>query len=113
MLKQEKNLQDVDDFDFICHIAYDKKPLTRKERAEGVRKKDFLSKYSGVAKEVMDILIDEFVEKGIYEVENTNILTLEKFKKFGKPSKIVEYFDGAEGYRKALKLLEEEIYKVA
>ncbi len=113
MLKQEKNLQDVDDFDFICHIAYDKKPLTRKERAEGVRKKDFLSKYSGVAKEVIDILIDEFVEKGIYEVENTNILTLEKFKKFGKPSKIVEYFGGAEGYRKALKLLEEEIYKVA
>ena len=113
MLKQEKNLQDVDDFDFICHIAYDKKPLTRKERAEGVRKKDFLSKYSGVAKEVIDILIDEFVEKGIYEVENTNILTLEKFKKFGKPSKIVEYFGGAEGYREALKLLEKEIYKVA
>ena len=113
MLKQEQNMQDVDDFDFICHIAYDQKPLTRKERADGVRKKDFLSKYSGVAREVIDILIDSYIEKGIYEVENTNILTLDKFRKYGKPAKIVEYFGGANGYRETIKLLEKELYKVA
>lgn len=113
MLKREQGMQDVDDFDFICHIAYDQKPLTRKERAEGVRKKDFLNQYSGMAREVIDILIDSYIEKGIYEVENTNILTLDKFRKYGKPAKIVEYFGGANGYRETIKLLEKELYKVA
>lgn len=113
MLKIDQGMQDVDDFDFICHIAYDQKPLTRKERADGVRKKDFLSKYSGIAREVIDILIDSYIENGIYEVENTNILTLDKFRKYGKPAKIVECFGGANGYREAIKLLEKELYKVA
>lgn len=113
MLKQEQNMQDVDDFDFICHVAYDQKPLTRRERAEGVKKKDFLSKYSGVAKEVIEMIINNYVDKGIYEIENANILSLEQFRVFGKPSKIVEYFGGADEYKKVIKLLENELYKVA
>ena len=113
MLKSDQGMQDVDDFDFICHVAYDQKPLTRKERADGVRKKDFLNQYSGMAREVIDILIDSYIEKGIYEVENTNILTLDKFRKYGKPAKIVEYFGGANGYRETIRLLEKELYKVA
>lgn len=113
MLKSEQGMQDVDDFDFICHVAYDQKPLTRKERADGVRKKDFLNQYSGMARDVIDILIDSYIEKGIYEVENTNILTLDKFRKYGKPAKIVEYFGGANGYRETIRLLEKELYKVA
>ena len=113
MLKKEQNMQDVDDFDFICHIAYDKKPLTRRERAEGVKKKDFLSKYSGVAKEVIEMLIKNYVEKGIYEIENSNILSLEEFRVYGKPSKIVEFFGGANEYKEAIKELEKELYKVA
>ena len=66
-----------------------------------------------MAREVIDILIDSYIEKGIYEVENTNILTLDKFRKYGKPAKIVEYFGGANGYRETIKLLEKELYKVA
>ena len=59
LMKADQNMADVDDFDFICHVAFDKKPLTRKERANNVKKRDFLSKYSGVAKEVLEALLDK------------------------------------------------------
>ena len=105
-------MSDVDDFDFICHVAFDKKPLTRRERAEGVKKRDFLSKYSGKAREVLEKLLDRYMNIGIYEIEKTEILQLPEFKRlFGKPAKIVSYFGGNEGYQKALKELEAELYK--
>lgn len=113
MLKAEQNMSDVDDFDFICHIAFDRKPLTRKERADNVKKRDFLSKYSGVAREILEALLDKYMDKGIYEIEKTDILKLDPFLKFGKPSKIASAFGGKDGYLKAIKELEEEIYKVS
>ena len=61
LMKSEQNMSDVDDFDFICHVAFDKKPLTRKERANNVKKKDFLSKYSGIAREVLESLLDKYM----------------------------------------------------
>jgi type I restriction enzyme R subunit len=111
-MKAEQNMSDVDDFDFICHVAFDKKPLTRKERADNVKKRDFLSKYSGVAREILEALLDRYMNTGIYEIEQTEILQLDPFRKFGKPSKIASYFGGREGYRQAIKKLEEELYKV-
>ena len=110
-MKAEQNMSDVDDFDFICHVAFDKKPLTRKERADNVKKRDFLSKYSGVAREILEALLDRYMNTGIYEIEQTEILQLDPFRKFGKPSKIASYFGGREGYRQALKELEAELYK--
>ena len=110
-MKAEQNMSDVDDFDFICHVAFDKKPLTRKERAENVKKRDFLSKYSGVAREILEALLDRYMNVGIYEIEQTEILQLDPFRKYGKPSKIASYFGGREGYKKALKELEAELYK--
>ena len=110
-MKAEQNMSDVDDFDFICHVAFDKKPLTRKERADNVKKRDFLSKYSGVAREILEALLDRYMNTGIYEIEQTEILQLDPFRKYGKPSKIASYFGGREGYRKALKELEAELYK--
>lgn len=110
-MKAEQNMSDVDDFDFICHVAFDKKPLTRKERADNVKKRDFLSKYSGVAREILEALLDRYMNTGIYEIEQTEILQLDPFRKFGKPSKIASYFGGREGYRQALKELETELYK--
>lgn len=68
-LKTEQNMTEVDDFDFICHIAFDKKPLTRKERANNVKKRDFLSKYSGMAREILNALLDKYMNTGIYEIE--------------------------------------------
>ena len=111
-MKADQNMTDVDDFDFICHIAYDKKPLTRKERANNVKKRDFLSKYSGVAREVLEALLDKYMNTGIYEIEKTEILKLDPFARLGKPSKIAQYFGGKSGYLNAVKELEDEIYKV-
>lgn len=110
-VKVDQGMSDVDDFDFICHIAYNQKPLTRYERANNVKKRDFLSRYKGVAREVLDALLDKYMNTGIYEIEKTEILKLEPFSKFGKPSKIASFFGGKEGYLKAIKELEEEIYK--
>ena len=112
-MKTDHNMTDVDDFDFICHVAYDQKPLTRKERANNVKKRDFLNKYSGVAKQVLEALLDKYMNVGIYEIENTNILELDPFMKFGKKSRIMKAFGGKDEYLKAIKELENELYKAA
>ena len=109
-IKAEQNMTDVDDFDFICHIAFDKKPLTRRERANNVKKRDFLSKYSGAAREVLETLLDKYMNLGIYELEKTEILKLDPFTKLGKPAKIAAYFGGKAGYFQAVKELEDALY---
>ncbi len=111
-MKADQHLEEVDDFDFICHVAYDRKPLTRRERANNVKKRDFLSKYSGVAREVLEALLDKYMNTGIYEIEKTEILKLDPFSKYGKPSKIAQAFGGKEGYLQAVHELEKEIYEV-
>ena len=110
LLKADQKMTDVDDFDFICHVAFDKKPLTRKERANNVKKRDFFSKYSGVAREVLEALLDKYMNTGIYEIEKTEILKLDPFLKLGKPAKIAGYFGGKAGYLKAVQELEQAIY---
>lgn len=85
LMKAEQAMSDVDDFDFICHVAFDKKPLTRRERADNVKKRDFLSRYSGAAREVLEALLDRYMNTGIYEIEKTDILKLDPFAKMGKP----------------------------
>lgn len=109
-MKAEQAMSDVDDFDFICHVAFDKKPLTRRERANNVKKRDFLSRYSGAAREVLEALLEKYMNTGIYEIEKTEILQIDPFKKFGKPAKIASYFGGKAGYLRAVKELEEELY---
>lgn len=111
-LKESQGMGDIDDFDFIIHIAFDKKPLTRKERANDVKKRDFISKYNGLAKEVLEALLDMYSNEGIYQIEDTQVLKLDPFIRMGKPAAIVKLFGGKEGYKKAVKELEEEIYKV-
>lgn len=111
-MKADQSLADVDDFDFICHVAFNQKPLTRQERANNVKKRDFLSKYKGVAREVLEALLDKYMNTGIYEIEKTEILKLDPFQKYGKPSKIAQFFGGKAGYLQAIKELEEELYKV-
>ena len=110
-MKAEQGMADVDDFDFICHVAYDQKPLTRRERAEGVKKRDFLSRYSGVARQVLEALLDRYMNSGIYEIEKPEILRLDPFRKLGKPAKIADdFFGGKAGYMKAVRELEQAIY---
>ena len=111
-MKAAQGMSEVDDFDFICHVAFDQKPLTRKERANNVKKRDFLNKYKGVARDVLEALLDRYMNTGIYELEKVEVLKLSEFKKFGMPAKIASYFGGKAGYFAAVKELQEEIYKV-
>lgn len=110
LMKAEQAMGDVDDFDFICHVAFDKKPMTRRERANNVKKRDFLSRYSGAAREVLEALLDRYMNTGIYEIEKTDILKLDPFAKMGKPARIAGYFGGRDGYMQAVKALENAIY---
>lgn len=110
-LKADQHMSDVDDFDFICHVAFDKKPLTRKERANNVKKRDFLSKYSGVAREVLEALLDQYMNVGIYELEHEAILTTPQFAKFGKIQRIFKFFGGEDKYNEAVHEPENELYE--
>lgn len=110
-LKADQGMKDVDDFDFICYVAYGKKPLTRKERANNVKKKDFFSKYSADAQAVLDILLDKYMNQGITEVEDIKVLSLADFANYGKPAKIVKLFGGKAQYEAAVKELEARIYE--
>ena len=113
ILKIEQGMDDVDDFDFICHVAFDQRPLTRKERANKVRKSDFLDKYGEAAREVLEALLDKYMNMGIYEIENKDVLKLDPLKKYGSPAKIVSMFGGRDGFVKAIQELGKELYKVA
>lgn len=109
-LKEDRGMKDVDDFDFISHIAYDQKPLTRKERADNVKKHDFFSKYSGFAREVLEALLDKYMDQGIEEITSVDVLKLDPFDKFGKPSKIIKEFGGRDMYIHAIMELQNAIY---
>lgn len=109
-MKAEQGMADVDDFDFICHVVFDKKPLTRRERANNVKKRGFLNRYSGPAKEVLEALLDMYINIGIYELEKTEVLKLDPFAKLGKPSRIAGYFGGRDAYLQAVKELEDALY---
>ncbi len=110
-LKMDQNMTDVDDFDFICYVAYGQKPLTRAERANNVKKRDFFSKYSGDARAVLEILLDKYMNQGITEVEDIKVLSLSDFEKYGKPAKIVKIFGGKEQYEQAVQELENYLYE--
>ena len=111
-LKIDQNMKDVDDFDFICYVAYGQKPLTRAERANNVKKRDFFSKYSGDARTVLEILLDKYMNQGIDELEDITVLSLDEFADYGKPSKIVKLFGGRDEYEQAVKELEDSIYEL-
>lgn len=113
LIKKDQNMTDVDDFDFICHIAFNQKPLTRRERAENVKKRDIFGKYGEAAREVINALLDKYAELGIYDIESTEILKQNPFTKYGKPSRIAALFGGNDNYRMALRELENELYKIA
>lgn len=109
-LKQDKNMKDVDDFDFICHIAYGKKPLTRRERAESVKKRDIFNKYGAEARKVLEALLDKYADDGITQLENRMVLRLDPFRQMGSPANIAKFFGGNQQYFSAVKELEKLIY---
>ena len=111
---REKNeaLRGADIFDIICHVAYDQPPLTRRERANNVKKRNYFGKYEGKAREVLEALLDKYAENGILDFESIDILEIPPFNLIGKPTKIIKLFGGPAGFEQAIKELEEQIYKV-
>ena len=112
---REKNpaLAHADIFDVICHVAFDQPPVTRRERANNVKKRNYFAKYEGKAREVLEALLDKYADYGILNLEDSNILDNAPFNKIGKPQKIVKLFGGLDKFEQALKELENEIYKTA
>mgnify|MGYP003606867727 CR=1 FL=1 len=107
-LREESKKQDLDDFDLICHIAYDKKPLTRSERINNVKKEGCLYKYSEIAQNVLNQLLNHYMNEGINDLSSIKILKI----KFNNEYDILKEFGGKDKYFEAVKDLEKEIYKV-
>ena len=107
------SLKEADVFDIICHVAFDQKPLTRKERANNVKKRNYFGKYEGKAREVLEALLDKYAENGILDFEKAGILEIPPFNLIGKPTKIIKLFGGPAGFGQAIKELEEQIYRIA
>jgi type I restriction enzyme R subunit len=101
--------RDIDDFDLICHIAFDKKPLTKAERVANVRKRDYLNKYEGLARDVLSALLDKYASNGITDLEQMQTLTIDPFRTFGI-STILKAFGGKDSYLEAVKNLQNQIY---
>ena len=107
-------LKECDDFDIVCHVAFDQKPLTRKERIEGVKKRNYLAKYEGQAREVIEGLMEKYGEVGVTNIENPQILSLNPFSQIAKRPRIMKgIFKSPEEYNEAVKELENELYKEA
>lgn len=105
--------QDLDDFDLICHIAFDQPALTKKERANEVRKRNYFTKYSAVAQKVLNSLLDKYENEGISSIEKGSILTVQPLNELGSPVELVRAFGKKADFEKAIKELENEIYKIA
>lgn len=102
--------KDLDPFDLICHVAFDMPPLTRRERANNVKKKNYFTKYGESARKVLEALLDKYADEGLENLESMEVLKIPDFKQFGSPLEIVKKFGGKDKYLKAVKELEEEIY---
>jgi len=106
--------RDLDPFDMICHVAFDQPPLTRKERANNVKKRNYFGKYSEDAKQVLDNLLEKYADQGVTEIESKNVLKVAPFDRMGRPMEIVrKAFGGAAQYDAAIKDLEGALYDVA
>lgn len=110
---KEEIKSDLDIFDLICHIAWDAPALTRRERAENVRKRNYWTKYGDKVRTVLEALLDKYAESGIENIEDMKILTVEPLKELGTPTELVGLFGGKPQYLAAIKELEAEIYRAS
>jgi type I restriction enzyme R subunit len=102
-----------DPFDLICHVAYEQKPLTRRERAEQVKKRDYFTKYGELARKVIDALLDKYADDGLLDLENPAIITLDPIKRLGTAPEIIRAFGGKPAYDAAIHSLTDELYRIA
>jgi type I restriction enzyme R subunit len=103
----------MDAFDLICHVAFDMPPLTRKERADNVKKRNYFAKYGEQARKVLEGLLDKYVQDGVVSIEDAAVLKLKPLSDLGGPVELVRAFGKKADYDNAVKELEQEIYKIA
>jgi type I restriction enzyme R subunit len=103
--------RELDLFDLICHVAYDQQPLTRKERANNVKKRNYFTKYEEQARKVLETLLDKYADEGVENIENINVLRVRPFDVFGSPTEIISRFGDKEHYLEAIRDLETELYR--
>lgn len=102
--------REMDPFDLICHIVYDQPPLTRRERAERVRKRNIFTKYGTQARAVLDALLDKYATEGIADIEDPGVLRVQPLSDLGTPVQLVGYFGGKEAYLRGVRELEAALY---
>ena len=100
----------LDPFDLICHIVFDQPPLTRRERAESVRKRNYFTRYGDEAKKVLEALLDRYADTGVEHIEDVQILKLEPFTSMGTPIQLIKSFGGKPQYLQAVRELEQQLY---
>ncbi len=100
----------LDPFDLICHVAFDQPPLSRKERAENVKKRNYFAKYQGAARQVLEALLEKYADTGLEPIEDIKILQLDPFSRIGAPLELVKAFGGRAAYAKAVAELETQLY---
>mgnify|MGYP001769776919 CR=1 FL=1 len=101
----------LDPFDLVCHIAFGQKPLTRRERADQVKKRDYFTRYGGTARKVLELLLDKYADAGIGEIESLDVLKLKPFDAIGSVPQIVKAFGGKPQYLAAIRDLERSLYQ--
>lgn len=102
--------KELDPFDIVCHVAWDKPPLTRRERAENVKKRNYFAKYGEQAQRVLIALLEKYADEGVVHIEEPQILSINPFSDFGTPMEIIKAFGGIKQYENAIQELEEQIY---
>lgn len=105
--------KDLDPFDLVCHIAFDQPPLTRKERADNVKKRNYFAKYGDKARAVLEALLNKYADEGIEHIETFNVLRVQPLNEFGTPVEIIRLFGGREKYEEAVRDLESALYALA
>lgn len=103
--------RDLDPFDLICHVAFDAKPLTRRERAENVKKRDAFTKYGDKARAVLDALLAKYADEGVLNLDDANVLRIAPFSTIGTPIELIRAFGGKPGFEQAVHDLQSELYK--
>lgn len=103
--------RDLDPFDLICHVAFDAKPLTRRERAENVKKRDVFTKYGDKARAVLDALLAKYADEGVLNLDDANVLRIAPFSNIGTPIELIRAFGGKPGFEQAVHDLQSELYK--
>jgi len=110
---KEDITREMDIFDLICHAAFDQPPLTRRERANNVKKRNYFTKYGEQARKILESLLDKYADEGIENIESMQVLKLQPINQFGSPVEIIKQFGGKNKYLEAVRELEQEIYKLA